>query len=205
MISSIDKHTALVLIDLQKGVVKMKTVHPTKNILLKSAMLVDVFRAANLPIVIVHVNPLGAAWTKTRVEVTSLPQNSILQKFAKVTLPMTGFKDIVQEIKTQPEDILIEKGSWNAFFETSLDDELKKRKVTQLVFAGISTSIGVEGTARAASELGYNLIFVTDALTDKVKEAHDNSINNIFPRIGELGTVMEITRKLSSKCNKSTL
>jgi hypothetical protein len=42
-------------------------------------------------------------------------------------------------------------------------------------------------------------------LTDKVKEAHDNSINNIFPRIGELGTVMEITRKLSSKCNKSTL
>jgi len=202
MISSIDKQTALVLIDLQKGIVKMKFIHPIKNILLKSSMLVDVFRAANLPIVIVHVNPLGSASTKTRVEVTLLPKNGLLQKFAKVALPITGFTDPVPEIKSCPEDILIEKSSWNAFYETSLDDELKKRKVTQLVFAGISTSIGVEGTARAASELGYNLIFITDALTDRVKEAHDNSINNIFPRIGELGTVMDITRILSSKGNK---
>jgi nicotinamidase-related amidase len=80
--------------------------------------------------------------------------------------------------------------------------ELKKRKITQLVLCGISTSIAVEGTARAASELGYNLTFATDAMTDKVLEAHENSIHNIFPRIGELGTVMEITRKLSSNNEK---
>ena len=86
--------------------------------------------------------------------------------------------------------------------ECFFSEELKKREVTQLVFAGISTSIAVEGTARAASEFGYNLIFAIDAMTDKVKEAHDNSIHNIFPRIGELSNVMEITRKLSSCCVK---
>jgi nicotinamidase-related amidase len=202
MISTIDKQTALVLIDLQKGIVRMDTVHPVKNILLKASMLVDVFRAAKLPVVIVHVNPIGAAWTKTRVEVSALPQNLFMHTIARMAMPVMGFTDIVPEIKIQPEDILIEKKSWNAFFQTQLDKELKKRKVTQLVFAGISTSIGVEGSARAASELGYNLIFAIDAMTDKVQEAHDNSIHNIFPRIGELSNVMEITRKLSSYCLK---
>jgi len=47
-----------------------------------------------------------------------------------------------------------------------LNDELKKRNVTGIVIAGISTSIGVEGTARAASILGYNISFATDAMTD---------------------------------------
>jgi len=197
MITTIDKQTALVLIDLQKGVVRMDTVHPVINILLKVSMLVDVFRAANLPIVIVHVNPMGAAWTKTRVEKSTLPQNPVMHTLARMVMPVMGFTDIVPEIKIQPQDILIEKKAWNAFFQTSLNKELKKREITQLVLAGISTSIGVEGTARAASELGYNLIFAIDAMTDKVLEAHENSINNIFPRIGELGTVMEITRKLS--------
>jgi len=67
MITSIDKQTALVLIDLQKGIVRMDTAHPVKNILQKASMLVDVFRAANLLIVVVHVNPMDAPWTKTRV------------------------------------------------------------------------------------------------------------------------------------------
>jgi len=198
MITTIDKQTALVLIDLQRGVVRMDMAHPVKNILLKASMLVDVFRNANMPIVIVHVNPMGAAWTKTRVEKFALPQNPVMHTLARMAMPVMGFTDIVPEILIQPEDILIEKKFWNAFFQTSLNDELKKREITQLVLAGISTSIGVEGTARAASELGYNLIFAIDAMTDKILEAHDNSIRNIFPRIGELGTVMEITRKLSS-------
>jgi len=197
MITKIDKQTALVLIDLQKGVVRMDTVHPAKNILLKASMLVDVFRTANMPVVIVRVDPIGAAWTKTRVEVSAFPQNPVMNTIAKMAMPVLGFTDIAPEIQIQPQDILIDKKSWNAFFQTSLHAELKKRKITQLVLAGISTSIAVEGTARAASELGYNLIFATDAMTDKVLEAHENSIHNIFPRIGELGTVMEITRKLS--------
>jgi len=202
MLTTIDKNTALVLIDFQKGIVKMKTVHPVKAILLKASMLVDIFRAHNLPIVVVHVNPFDAPWTKTRVEVTNMPQNQVMKSIAKVALPILGFTDIVPEIEIKPEDILIEKKSWNAFFQTQLDEELKKRDITQLVLSGISTSIAVEGTARAGSELGYNLIFATDAMTDRVKEAHTNSLVNIFPRLGELATVMEITRKLSSESIK---
>lgn len=197
MITTIDKQTALILIDLQKGVVKTDMGYPMKNVLQKVSMLMDVFRSANLPIVIVNINPLGAAWTKARVERPSVSQGRIMQIIEKVTMPLVGFTDIVPEIVVHPEDILIEKKSWNAFFQTSLEMELRKLGITEIVLAGISTSRAVESTARTANELGYNLIFATDAMIDKVKEAHENSIKNIFPRIGELGTVMEITKKMA--------
>lgn len=71
-----------------------------------------------------------------------------------------------------------------------------KRSVSGIVIAGISTSIGVEGTARAASELGYNIAFATDAMTDMQPLAHERSIQFIFPRMGETGSTKEIIEKL---------
>jgi nicotinamidase-related amidase len=180
MITALDKNTALVLIDLQNSVVTMPVAHSVKDILNNVNVLIEAFRKKDLSVVVVNVNPSGA-WTKPRKEVkpTSLPDND------------TWYK-ISNELNTNENDIRITKHTWNAFFETSLNDELKKRNVTGIVIAGISTSIGVEGTARAASEFGYNITFVTDAMTDRQEEAHNRSIKYIFPRIGETGTTKEI-------------
>ena len=197
MITAIDKNTALVLIDLQKGIVKADTAHPVKDVLNRAAFLADAFRQAGLPVVVVHVNPVGAAWTKARIESPPVPKNPVMQTFAKVAMPISGFTDIVPEIGVHSSDILIMKKTWNAFYNTPLQEELQKRKITGIVLAGISTSVGVEGTARAASELGYNISFATDAMTDRLLESHLHSIKNIFPRIGELGTAAEIAAKLS--------
>lgn len=68
--------------------------------------------------------------------------------------------------------------------------------------AGVSASIGVEGTARAAAELGYNILFVTDAMEDTVPASQNNSIVNIFPCLGELATTEELSEKMN-KCNCS--
>ncbi|MGI4805729.1 MAG: isochorismatase family protein, partial [Janthinobacterium lividum] len=81
-------------------------------------------------------------------------------------------------------------------YRTVLDEELKKRNITQIVLAGVATSIGIEGTARAANERGYNIAFAQDAMTDRIAEAHENSLKYIFPRIGEIGDTMEIIKKL---------
>lgn len=201
MITALDKHTALVLIDLQKGVVKMETAHPVKEVLANATQLIDAFRRRQLSIVVVNVNPMGAAWTRARVEAPAVPRNSVVQTLAKAALSLSGFADIVPEIKVQPGDILITKKTWNAFYGTPLHEELQKRGITGIVLAGISTSIGVEGTARAASELGYNISFATDAMTDKTPEAHNNSLRHIFPRIGETGSAQEIIIRLGPTTN----
>jgi len=184
MITALDKNTALILIDLQKGIVTYPLAHPIETILTNSAKLIAAFRKAGLPIVIVNVKP-GGKWVQTRKD-SQRPQ----------TTPPADFYDITPEIKTEPTDIFITKQTWSAFHETALDEELKKRNITGIVIGGVSTSIGVEGTARAASERGYNIAFAQDAMTDMVIEAHERSIKYIFPRMGEVDNTNAIIEKL---------
>jgi nicotinamidase-related amidase len=68
--------------------------------------------------------------------------------------------------------------------------------VTQVVLAGVATSIGVESTARHAYELGFNVSLVIDAMADLNPDAHANSIARIFPRLGETGTTEELVALL---------
>ncbi|ARU48537.1 isochorismatase family protein [Sulfurospirillum diekertiae] len=190
MITALDKHTALILIDLQEGIVHVPRIHPREELLAKVKDLIHAFRIASLPIVIVNVDPTNAPWTKSRKENTT--------QHASLTLS-ADFTKIVEEIHTKPEDILITKQTWNAFYNTPLQDALQKRNITGIVLAGIATSIGVEGTARAASELGYNISFAIDAMSDSILEAHQHSINTIFPRIGEIGDTDHIITALHNR------
>lgn len=185
MITALDKNTALILIDLQRGIVNTPKAHPVAGILDNAAKLVHAFRAANLPIVVTNVNAAGSAWTRSRKD-QRMPVGAYKDDFL----------DITAEIRIEPGDIVITKRTWGAFFETTLREQLQERNITGIVLGGVSTSIGVEGTARQAMEYGYNVSFALDAMTDIVLDAHNNSIVNIFPRIGEVGTADEIIAKL---------
>jgi nicotinamidase-related amidase len=101
------------------------------------------------------------------------------------------------ELGLSDRDILITKHGWSAFYGTELDLELRRRKITGIVLGGISASIGVESTARAANERGYELTIVTDAVTDPGKGAHLSSLRAIFPRIAELATTEEVLTALA--------
>ena len=180
MITAIDKNTALVLIDLQNSVMAAPVVHPMDDILNNTNKLISVFRKKDLPIVFVNVKP-GGNWLNARKEakMTPYPDDENLYK-------------ITDKLHTESSDIFITKHTWNTFFETELNDELKQRNITGIVLAGVATSIGVEGTARAASELGYNISFAQDAMSDRNEDAHKHSLQYIFPRIGEVDSTDNI-------------
>lgn len=187
-ITALDPKTALVVIDIQKGIVAFPTVHSAPGVVANIVRLTDAFRERKLPVVLVHVGWAAdmADAIKTRVEAKppSRPLGS-------------GFSEYVDELKADPaSDILIHKRQWGAFYGTDLDLQLRRRGVTNIVLCGISTSIGVESTARDAWERSYNLAFAVDAMTDMNAEAHDRALKIIFPRIGELGTTEEILGKL---------
>jgi nicotinamidase-related amidase len=187
MITDLDRNTALILIDLQKGIVKIPPADVVNKIVQNVVKLVDAFHKAGLPVVVVNVNPGSSGWLNARKDA----------KKASSAAFEGDSLHIIPEIKTQPGDIFITKHTWGAFYETALDETLKKRKITGIVLAGISTSIGVEGTARQASERGYNITFAEDAMTDPVPEAQDRSLKYIFPRMGEVGDTDQIIQKLS--------
>jgi nicotinamidase-related amidase len=110
-----------------------------------------------------------------------------------------GWADLVPELNQQPEDYTVTKRTWGAFTNTDLEMHLKKLGVTQVVIAGIATSIGVESTARHAYEHGFNVTLAVDAMTDMSPDAHANSITRIFPRLGETGTTQEIIDLLEKR------
>lgn len=184
MITELDEKVALVLIDLQNAIVKANTApYTTHEVLQNCNRLIAAFRKAGKPIILVNVNTNGAAWTKSR------------KNAAQRVMPATPTEDAYQIsplVDAMPDDIYITKHTWSAFYETELDEELRKRNITNIVLGGVATSIGVEGTARSASERGYNLTFISDAMSDLVAECHEKSLKYIFPRMGEVGTTNEV-------------
>ena len=199
MLTTLDTQTALVLIDLQKGIVTGDKAHPTDAVIHNAARLKDAFQGAKLPVVVVHVEPIGAPASLVRSEKGTFPKDKTGQEQALEKMRANGFFDIVDPLTPVSGTILITKETWNAFYNTPLHEELQMRNVTGIVLAGISTSIGVEGTARSANERGYNLTFATDAMTDTVAAAHQNSLTYIFPRIGELATTDEIIAQVQER------
>lgn len=183
-VTTLDPSTALVVIDMQKGILTMPTVHPTAGVLANVVRLVDAFRAKGRPVVLVRVgwSPSGGDALKSRTQ----------------SAPVSGkraadFFEYADALRADVQrDILVHKRQWGAFYGTDLDLQLRRRGVTNIVLCGISTSIGVESTARNAWERAYNLTFASDAMTDLSSEAHDRALQLIFPRIGEIGTVDEI-------------
>lgn len=187
-VSTLDRNTALVVIDMQKGILAMRTVHATSDVLANVVRLVDAFRSRSRPVVLVRVGwaPDRADALKTRNQAPP-PQGA----------PPANFFEYAEELRADASrDILIHKRQWGAFYGTDLDLQLRRRGITNLVLCGISTSIGVESTARDAWERGYNLTFADDAMTDMVADAHDRALRIIFPRIGEIGTTEEILAKV---------
>jgi nicotinamidase-related amidase len=183
-LSTVDAKPALVVVDLQKGIVGLPggDTDGMKQVIQHAAELASAFRSLELPVALVSV--LGDAPGRTEV---SPP--------AEFT-PQPGWADPVDDLEPQEGDLRILRQRWSAFGGTSLHADLQRAGVTQVVLAGVATSVGVESTARAAHELGYNVVLATDAMTDMSPDAHRNSVRYIFPRLGETATTAEILDKL---------
>jgi len=176
-VTTLDPKTALVVIDLQKGIVGLPTVHPIAGVLAAATTLTAAFRRRGLPVVLVNATGVAPGRTERSNSLEGMP---------------TDWADLVPELNAQPDDLLVTKQTWGAFTNTDLEARLKALGVTQLVVVGVATSFGVESTARHAYELGFNVTVALDAMTDLSLEAHDNSVARIFPGLGETGSARAI-------------
>lgn len=176
--------TAVVVIDLQKGIVAGPTLpHNSHEVIANAVKLTDALRTKGGFIIIVRVatSPDGKDAIRPKCDL----QMSVADR-------PEDWADIVPELQLQANDHLITKKQWGAFYGTDLDLQLRRRKISTVIFSGIATSFGVESTARNASELGYELIFAEDAMSGRTAEEHQHTIEKIFPRIGRVRSTLEI-------------
>ena len=181
-LTTIDPKPALVIVDLQKGIMGVPAIHPLADVVRHAASLAEAFRRHDLPVVLVNV----AGRAPGRVEIGA----------RQGITPPPDWTEIVEELDPQPTDLRVTKHAWGAFSGTDLDARLRELGVTQLVLVGVSTSVGVESTARAAYELGYHVVLATDAMSDTDAATHANSVERIFPKLGETATAAEVVELL---------
>jgi nicotinamidase-related amidase len=176
-VTILDPKSALIVVDLQRGIVSLPSVHPMHGVVKCVGALTEVFRGHGLPVVLVNV--AGGAPGRTE-------QPRGHQEFP------VDWTDLIPELNRQPQEHVVTKHTPSAFTNTGLEDYLRALGITQVVIVGVATSNGVEVTARQAYELGFNVILATDAMTDSQPDAHAYSITRVFPKIGETGATQEI-------------
>ncbi|MDE1159186.1 MAG: hydrolase [Neorhizobium sp.] len=171
--------TALVLIDLQTGILAMNTApYPTSDVLEKGKALAATFRQAGAAVVLVNVD-FGPG-------MGNAPRNATDAGFAARDLPADW--SALADGLAAPTDLLVTKAQWGAFYGTDLDLKLRRRGIRTIVIAGIATNFGVESTVRSGWEHGYDMVVVEDACTTVSRELHDMAVTAIFPRIARVVT-----------------
>jgi len=170
--------TALIVIDLQKGIVGMPTTpYEGDAVLRRSVQLTAMARQVGALPVLVHVGGTGDGADRLVQSADQPP--------ATAARP-PDWSEFVPEIAPQADDVTILKRQWGAFYGTDLDLQLRRRGIDTLILCGIATEFGVESTARDAYERNYRQIFVADAMTGLTRESHENALSRIFPRMGHV-------------------
>jgi nicotinamidase-related amidase len=180
-LTTMDPDTALVVVDLQLGTVGLPLVRPSDEIVRRCTELIGAFRQCDLPVVLINVAGVPPGRTER-----GLPAGPIAD----------AWTPLIPELDPHLSDFLITKHSRSAFANTHLLELLHAHAVTQVVVVGLTTSVGVESTARDAYEHGFHVTVATDATTDLDAADHDHTVSCVLPQIGETGTTAEIVGHL---------
>lgn len=174
------REAALVVIDLQQGIVGLQTApYAAHDVVQRSAELAASFREA------------GGVVVYVRVDLQNLIEGNVDISMRDPNTPAAA-SELVPEAGRQPSDLLITKRHWSAFQGTELEKELRSRGVRTIVLVGIATNFGAESTARDAAGLGFDLVFVEDAMTTFSSEWQDFAANFILPRLGRVRKSKEV-------------
>jgi NAD(P)-dependent dehydrogenase (short-subunit alcohol dehydrogenase family)/nicotinamidase-related amidase len=183
--------TALVLVDLQKGILGFPLApHSGAAVLKAGAQLAKRFRAAGATVVLTRVT-----WSRNFADALQQPVDRPLPGPAE--LP-SGWSDFPTELEENAGDIIITKRQWGAFHGTELDLQLRRRGIKTIVLGGIATNMGVESTARQAWEHGYEIVFADDAISSINPELHSFAMQSIFPIIGRVRRGADIMASVKS-------
>ncbi|MCO7221496.1 isochorismatase family protein [Klenkia sp. PcliD-1-E] len=173
-VSSLDPaRTALVVVDLQRGVVSRDVgPHPADTVLENALQLAEAFRSAGAPVVLVQADPGDKP-----------PADADVRRTAAA--PPLG--DVVAELAPLGDLVVVKRG-WSAFHGTDLSVQLRGHAVDTVVLVGIATNMGVESTARDAREHGFAVVVVEDAMSSTDAVMHEFAVARIFPLIARVTT-----------------
>lgn len=182
--------TALIAIDMQRSVASHDAApHSAADVIARIALLADAARqAGGLPVFV---------RTSFLPDESDAPKRVLDGPGLKPAARVPGWDELLPDMKRRATEPVIIKRSFNAFYGSDLDLQLRRHGIRSVIMAGISTNFGVEGTARGAYDHGYTIIFAGDAMAASTTVMHEASLNNIFPYIGRIRSTGQIVDAFS--------
>ena len=188
--------TALLLVDLQKGILGFPLAPNSAAAILEvGARLAKHFRAVGAPVVLTNVT-----WAANFADALQQPVDRPLPGPSQLPPEWAAFP---AELEQAPGDIVVTKRQWGAFHGTELDLQLRRRGVKTVVIGGVATNMGVESTARQAWEHGYEVVFVEDGITSIDSQLHAFAMASLFPIIGRVRRSVGVLAGLKSAVRES--
>jgi len=184
--------TAVVLIDLQRGIVGHPVApHSAADVVRRAVELSRACVAGGGIVVRVHV--------KFAADFADQPKGPVDAPMPRPPGGMPAdWAEFVPEVAALPAAVEIVKRQWGAFHGTELDLQLRRRGIGTIVLAGIATNFGVESTAREGWQHGYAIVVAEDAVTTSGgAELHRMAIEKIFPRLARVRSTAEIVAALA--------
>ena len=179
-------HTALVVIDLQHGIVAGDHApYSAEQVIGNTVLLAQAMRNHGGTVMFVHVQldellQMGGDAPITGKGAPPPPHASVL----------------VPELGVEATDIVVKKRSWGAFYGTDLELHLRRNNVRNIILCGIATNYGVESTAREAFDRGFRLYFAEDAMTSGAAELHHFATQKLFPAMGKVRSTLQLIQAL---------
>jgi nicotinamidase-related amidase len=105
----------------------------------------------------------------------------------------TSSVETIKEIDQRPEDLVVSKERITGFYETELDQNLKRLRIENIFFAGVNTDQCVLATMADANYRGYNCILVKECCgTNSPEYARDGALYNAHELFGRVLSLREI-------------
>lgn len=191
------ERAALVLFDVLQDYVHPKdpekaAVMRERRVAERMAQLLEGARAAGLYVFFAAANhsPDGSdvvsRLTDTDMELRPWPNGT--EPFRPMVHRGEQGAEIAPELTPRPDEIVVRKHRWSAFFQTSLELNLRSRGLDTIVLAGLSTDVGIVSTAFSARDADFGIVFVRDACWAHRGPNHDFLMDRIFPRMGRVMT-----------------
>ena len=198
MALTIDKeHTALLVMDFENDIVHengafkdfgFAAMVQQNDVLAKTARLLDAARSGGVRVIYVSV--------KFRPGYPERPANGglfggLVQ--ANALVEGTWGAQIHEAVTPRDEEPVVTKRAVSAFYGSDLAAMLATGAIDTLLLTGVATNFVVEGTAREATDRGFNVVVVGDCCASVSQEAHDAALNTALPFLSTISNLDEVT------------
>jgi nicotinamidase-related amidase len=95
-------------------------------------------------------------------------------------------------LKPQPQDIVFQKRRPDGFVGTDFDLMLRSNGIRTILIGGVATEGGVEGTARTARNLGYDIVILKDCVGSRSRELHELALKLMEQTHFDIATADEV-------------